>query len=87
VAIARALANEPRLVLADEPTGNLDRESSDTVADVLRGLPDEHGCTVVLVTHDPDLAARADRALVLDRGRLAPATTAASFTARPITAE
>ncbi len=73
VAIARALANEPRIVLADEPTGNLDRDSSRTVADVLRRLPDEHGCTVVLVTHDPDLADRADRRLLLEGGRLAPA--------------
>ncbi len=73
VAIARALANEPRLVLADEPTGNLDRGSSLTVADVLRRLPDEHACTVVLVTHDLELAARADRRLLLDNGRLAPA--------------
>jgi predicted ABC-type transport system involved in lysophospholipase L1 biosynthesis ATPase subunit len=85
VAIARALANEPRVVLADEPTGNLDRDSSITVADVLRRLPDEHGCTVVLVTHDLDLAARADRRLMLDNGRLAPVNNAGptSATVRP----
>jgi predicted ABC-type transport system involved in lysophospholipase L1 biosynthesis ATPase subunit len=59
--------------LADEPTGNLDRDSSLTVADVLRRLPDEHGCTVVLVTHDLDLAGHADRRLLLDDGRLSPA--------------
>jgi len=83
VAIARALANEPRLVLADEPTGNLDRHSSITVADVLRRLPDEHGCTVVLVTHDLDLAARADRRLMLDNGRLAPASAHAPTGSAP----
>lgn len=87
VAIARALANEPRLVLADEPTGNLDRDSSITVAEVLRRLPDEHGCTVVLVTHDLDLAARADRRLMLDSGRLAPAINPAPFSSRPTAAQ
>jgi len=70
VAIARALANEPQMVLADEPTGNLDGASTAAVAEVLRRLPDEHGCTVVLVTHDLDLAAGADRRLLLEGGRL-----------------
>ena len=60
------------MVLADEPTGNLDRDSTHMVGDVLRRLPAEHGCTVVLVTHDRELAGRADRCLLLDDGRLTP---------------
>lgn len=59
VAIARALANQPRLVLADEPTGNLDDDSTAKVVALLETLPAEHGCTLVLVTHDRALAARA----------------------------
>jgi len=74
VAIARALANDPRLVLADEPTGNLDHDSTHMVMDLLWSLPAEHGCTVVLVTHDRGLAARAEESFRLDRGRLARST-------------
>src|SRR5947208_3278516 len=59
VAIARAVANEPQLVLADEPTGNLDEDSSAHVADLLDDLPARHGCTLVVVTHNRVLAARA----------------------------
>jgi len=59
VAIARALANRPQLVLADEPTGNLDDDSTALVVGLLEALPSEHGCTLVLVTHDRNLAARA----------------------------
>ena len=70
VAIARALANRPRLLLADEPTGNLDPASAATILDVLAGLPAETGCTLVVVTHNPEVAARADRRLVLAAGRL-----------------
>jgi putative ABC transport system ATP-binding protein len=71
VAIARALANGPRLVLADEPTGNLDEENAARVASLLRLIVDKFGATVVLVTHDRDLAARADRMLEMRDGRLA----------------
>jgi lipoprotein-releasing system ATP-binding protein len=61
VAIARALANEPLVILADEPTGNLDSASSDMVQKILRDLAHEHGQTVVAVTHDANFAAAADR--------------------------
>ncbi|MEA2296278.1 MAG: putative transport system ATP-binding protein [Solirubrobacteraceae bacterium] len=70
VAIARALATEPAVVLADEPTGNLDRASADVVADLLASLAGEHGRTVVVVTHDPELAARAPRVVRLADGRV-----------------
>jgi ABC-type lipoprotein export system ATPase subunit len=70
VAIARALANRPRLVLADEPTGNLDDDSAARVLDLLTALPDDHACTLVVVTHNASVAARADRVLRLDQGRL-----------------
>ncbi len=70
VAIARALANEPMLVLADEPTGNLDAASTQTVLDLLVRVPAEHGCTVVVVTHDDQVAARADHRLHLVDGRV-----------------
>lgn len=71
VAIARALANHPRVVLADEPTGNLDDESAALVLDLLASLPAEHECTLIIVTHNPAIAARADRVLRLEHGRLA----------------
>jgi predicted ABC-type transport system involved in lysophospholipase L1 biosynthesis ATPase subunit len=66
VAIARALANGPRLLLADEPTGNLDGASAVAVVGLLEALRAERGCTLVVVTHHPDLAARAE--LHLDLG-------------------
>jgi putative ABC transport system ATP-binding protein len=69
VAIARALANRPRLVLADEPTGNLDDESTAKVVALLESLPAEHGCTLVVVTHDQAIAHRARRRLRLRGGR------------------
>jgi len=68
VAIARALANEPPLLLADEPTGNLDSESSATVLQALDDVQSNMGTTVVIVTHDPILAQRTDRVLVLKDG-------------------
>jgi putative ABC transport system ATP-binding protein len=71
VAIARALVTEPAVVLADEPTGNLDRASADVVAGLLASLAGEHGRTVVVVTHDPELAARAPRVVRLADGRVA----------------
>ncbi len=70
VAIARALVNRPRLLLADEPTGNLDDESGASVLDLLRSLPGEYGCTLVIVTHDRRVAARAGRVLALAGGKL-----------------
>jgi len=71
VAIARALANNPPLLLADEPTGNLDSEASEVVLEALRDVWRGTGTTVVLVTHDRELAARMDRVLHLSDGRLA----------------
>lgn len=72
VAIARALANNPAIVLADEPTGNLDTKSSATVQSILKGLAREHRRTVVVVTHDPQFAAQADRIITIVDGRIAP---------------
>jgi lipoprotein-releasing system ATP-binding protein len=69
VAVARALANDPPVVLADEPTGSLDSKSSEQVFEILRDLVDERG-TVVAVTHDLDLARRMDRRIVLQDGRI-----------------
>lgn len=70
VAIARALAGAPALILADEPTGNLDSTRSKEIVELLRGLAREQGAAVVLVTHDADAAALVDRALLLRDGRL-----------------
>jgi putative ABC transport system ATP-binding protein len=72
VAVARALANEPRLLLADEPTGSLDSETSAQVLRLLRRLRDEHGMTILLVTNDDDVAREADRAMRLLDGRITP---------------
>jgi putative ABC transport system ATP-binding protein len=69
VAIARALANRPRLLLADEPTGNLDEGSALSVIEALERSREEHGCTLVVVTHNRGLAARAPQCVALDRGR------------------
>ena len=68
VAIARALAHRPRLLLADEPTGNLDEEASAMVLELLERLRAESGCTLVVVTHNPAVAARAPRRARLDDG-------------------
>ena len=70
VAIARALAGRPALLLCDEPTGNLDERTSGTIAQLLFDVTARHGQTLVVVTHDPVLAARADRSLLLHDGRL-----------------
>ena len=72
VAVARALANEPRLLLADEPTGALDSATSERVLDLLFGLRERLGMTMVLVTYDPAVGARADRAVTLADGQIAP---------------
>jgi putative ABC transport system ATP-binding protein len=68
VAIARALANEPRLLLADEPTGALDSETGAQVLELLAALRERRGTTILLVTNDVDVAARADRTLRLRDG-------------------
>ena len=70
VAIARALANDPQVILADEPTGNLDTASSAQVLAMLRHLVDEHRKALVIVTHDLDLAAKADRRVTLIDGKI-----------------
>ena len=70
VAIARALANEPLVILADEPTGNLDSKSSEQVLAIFRRLVDDTGRAIVMVTHDLDLAARADRHVRIVDGRI-----------------
>jgi putative ABC transport system ATP-binding protein len=70
VAIARALANDPPLLLADEPTGNLDSTTGRQVIDLLVAVNRARGCTLVLVTHDPDLAALADEIIALRDGRV-----------------
>jgi putative ABC transport system ATP-binding protein len=70
VAIARALAAEPSLILADEPTGNLDTRSGDEIAGLLRDVAKKYGRTVVMVTHDPRIAAYADRIVFLKDGKV-----------------
>ncbi len=72
VALARAAAPRPAILLADEPTGNLDGPNGQAIMDLLFGLRDRHGATLVLVTHAPDLAARCDRNIRLRDGRIEP---------------
>lgn len=74
VALARASAPRPDILLADEPTGNLDETNGAAIMDILFDLRDRHGATLVLVTHAPDLAARCDRVIRLRDGRAAPDT-------------
>jgi putative ABC transport system ATP-binding protein len=74
VAIARALANKPSIILADEPAGNLDTQTSTTITGLLRNLSRSEGTTVILVTHDASIAGQADRVLRLEDGQLALST-------------
>ena len=80
VALARAAVPRPAILLADEPTGNLDGTNGQAIMDLLFGLRDRHGATLVLVTHAPELAARCDRVIRLADGRIAdqPAMKAAA---------
>jgi lipoprotein-releasing system ATP-binding protein len=73
VAVARALVMQPLLLLADEPTGDLDEDTADTLHALLREMHAEHGLTSVIATHNPRLAAACDRVLRLEQGRLHPA--------------
>jgi putative ABC transport system ATP-binding protein len=70
VGIARAIVTDPVLLLCDEPTGDLDRQSGDEILQLLRALNRDHGKTIVMVTHDPHAAAGAQRVLHLDKGQL-----------------
>ncbi len=70
VGIARAIITDPSLILADEPTGDLDRKTGDGILDLLQALNSEHGKTIVMVTHDPHAAARAGRKLFLLDGQV-----------------
>jgi lipoprotein-releasing system ATP-binding protein len=73
VAVARAMVNEPLIILADEPTGNLDPDNSDAVSELLYGEAEKKGATLVVVTHDARVAARAKTHFSLENGVLAPA--------------
>ncbi len=77
VALARAAAPRPRILLADEPTGNLDEANGAAIIDMLFGLRDRHGATLILVTHAAELARRCDRVVRLRDGRIEPARAAA----------
>jgi len=69
-AIARALVNNPRIILADEPTGNLDSANSKVIIDLFRMIRDRFGTTVIIVTHDMEIARRADRIVELRDGAI-----------------
>jgi putative ABC transport system ATP-binding protein len=71
VAIARALVNRPVILLADEPTGNLDTENSNNVLSILRDLNHRLGQTILMITHNPEAAAYADRTVTMRDGRIA----------------
>jgi lipoprotein-releasing system ATP-binding protein len=70
VAIARALINDPLIIMGDEPTGNLDNKNSEIVFNIFRELASERGQSLLMVTHDTDLAARTDRIIEMDDGRI-----------------
>jgi len=73
VAIARALIHEPKLILADEPTGNLDSKTGEEIINLLLRLNKEKGVTLVIVTHEPEIAKKADRTVSIRDGRIEPA--------------
>jgi len=75
VGIARAIVNDPTLLLCDEPTGDLDRKAGDEILDLLQTLNKSHGKTIVMVTHDPHAAERATRTVHLEKGTLAEAAS------------
>ena len=77
VALARAMVTRPDILLADEPTGNLDQATGAEIVELLFDMHDRHGATLVLVTHDPTLAARCDRVVRIEDGRLAETRKAA----------
>jgi len=83
VAIARALANAPAIVLADEPTGNLDTETGQHIIEILLDVNRKHGTTLVLVTHDAELAAEADITVRLRDGAIVSVDRATDHTGRP----
>jgi putative ABC transport system ATP-binding protein len=70
VGIARAIVSDPTLLLCDEPTGDLDRKAGDEILDLLQALNQQHGKTIIMVTHDPHAAARAKHTLHLNKGQL-----------------
>lgn len=70
IAIARSLINEPQILLADEPTGSLDPANRDAVINALISVPEQRGCSILLVTHDPIVAHSSRRSLVLEEGKL-----------------
>jgi ABC-type lipoprotein export system ATPase subunit len=70
VAVARALANDPKLIFADEPTGKLDKDNSKMVIDLLENLSKENGLSVVIITHDPNIAKRFSRVIHIEHGKI-----------------
>ncbi|WHT47190.1 hypothetical protein QNH10_13180 [Sporosarcina thermotolerans] len=70
MALARALVTKPEIILADEPTGNLDSETGKTIINLLEKIHDEDGVTVILITHDPELAQRAEESIHVLDGRV-----------------
>jgi lipoprotein-releasing system ATP-binding protein len=70
VAIARALINDPLIIMGDEPTGNLDKKNSDVVFDIFKDISVQNNQTILVVTHDPDFAKRADRIIVMEDGKI-----------------
>lgn len=70
VAIARALINNPSVILADEPTGNLDTARSEEVGEILRSLNKNEGLTILMVTHNTELASKADKIITIKDGRI-----------------